>query len=147
MQKMHILCKGSCALVKQLILEEKNQSERVAKELAAPCRGSGRNICMDNFFTTVPVAKHLLSWNITIVVTKNAVESVFGHTLTETVVINPGPETAKDKTGRNKVPGSCHSRNALPIRRRRKTRKACANSHQPFCDETSVNRVQCVQCH
>lgn len=46
---------------------EKNQGERVVKELALPYRGNGRNICMDNFFTTLPIAKHLLSWNLTIV--------------------------------------------------------------------------------
>lgn len=61
---------------------EKNQGERVVKELAAPYRGSGRNICMDNFFTTLPVAKHLLSWNITIVGTikknKPYIPSVMG---------------------------------------------------------------------
>nr|XP_014098913.1 uncharacterized protein LOC106623819 [Bactrocera oleae] len=79
--------------------------------------------------------------------TKIAIENVLGHILTETVVINPGPETPKDKTGRKKVTGSCHVCNALPIRRRRKTRKACANCPQPVCDEHSVNRVQCVQCH
>lgn len=33
---------------------EKNQGERVVKELAYPYRGTGRNICMDNFFTTLP---------------------------------------------------------------------------------------------
>ena len=46
---------------------EVNQGERVVKELAVLYRGSGRNICMDNFFTTLPLAKHLLSWNLTIV--------------------------------------------------------------------------------
>lgn len=46
---------------------EKNQRERVVKELAALYKGSGRNICMDNFFTTLPLARHLSSWNLTIV--------------------------------------------------------------------------------
>jgi len=46
---------------------EINQGERVAKDLVAPYKGSGRNITMDNFFTTLPLAKHLLSWNLTIV--------------------------------------------------------------------------------
>ena len=36
------------------------------KELAAPLKNSGRNITMDNYFTTLPVAKHLLSWKLTI---------------------------------------------------------------------------------
>ncbi|CAB3232002.1 unnamed protein product [Arctia plantaginis] len=61
---------------------EKNQGERVVKELTSPYRGSGRNVCMDNFFTTLPVAKHLLSWNITIVGTikknKPYIPSVIG---------------------------------------------------------------------
>ncbi|CAB3251546.1 unnamed protein product [Arctia plantaginis] len=61
---------------------EKNQGERVVKELTSPYRGSGRNVCMDNFFTTLPVAKHLLSWNVTIVVTikknKPYIPSVMG---------------------------------------------------------------------
>lgn len=286
---------------------EKNQGERVVKELAAPYRGSGRNICMDNFFTTLPVAKHLLSWKLTIVgtvkknkpyipsvmkanktreqystvfgfhekvtmcsyvpkknkavillstmhsdasvdddakrkpeiikfynrykagvdtmdqmvrrytcqrrssrwpmalffnmldvsslasyliyyennkmiakktterrqfmrklseelslpmiehrtanpqiirhfSTKIAVESILGHALSETTEINSGPVVPKDKTGRKKVTGSCHACNALPIKRRRKTRKSCANCHQPVCDEHSINLTQCVKC-
>ncbi|XP_071567686.1 piggyBac transposable element-derived protein 4-like [Temnothorax nylanderi] len=48
-------------------VREKNQGERVVKELAAPFKGSGRNITMDNYFTTLPLAKHLLSWKISIV--------------------------------------------------------------------------------
>lgn len=79
--------------------------------------------------------------------TKIAIESILGHALTETVVVNPDPETSKDKTGRKKVTGSCHVCNALPIRRRRKTRKACTKCNQPVCDEHSTNHVQCVQCH
>lgn len=46
---------------------EKNQGERIVKDLAVYYKGSGRNITMDNFFTTLPLAKHLLSWNLTIV--------------------------------------------------------------------------------
>lgn len=46
---------------------EINQGERVVKELAAPYKGSGRNISMDNFFTTLPLAKYLISWNLTMV--------------------------------------------------------------------------------
>lgn len=46
---------------------EKNQGERVVKELAVMYRGSGRNICMDNFCTTLHIAKQLLSWNLTVV--------------------------------------------------------------------------------
>ncbi|XP_058789554.1 piggyBac transposable element-derived protein 4 [Phymastichus coffea] len=47
-------------------VREKNQGERVVKELAAPFKNSGRNITMDNYFTTLPLAKHLLSWKLTI---------------------------------------------------------------------------------
>ena len=36
------------------------------KELAAPFKNSGINITMDNYFTTLPIAKHLLSWKLTI---------------------------------------------------------------------------------
>ncbi|XP_025407297.1 uncharacterized protein LOC112681247 [Sipha flava] len=46
---------------------ETNQGERVVKELAAPYKGSGRNITMDNFFTTLPLSDFLLSWNLTTV--------------------------------------------------------------------------------
>ena len=44
-----------------------NQGERVVKELAIGFKGSGRNISMDRFFTTLPLDKGLLSWNLTIV--------------------------------------------------------------------------------
>lgn len=47
-------------------VREKNQGERVVKELVAPFKNSGRNITMDNYFTTLPLAKHLLSWKLTI---------------------------------------------------------------------------------
>ena len=79
--------------------------------------------------------------------TKIAIQSILWHALTEPVVVNPGPETPRDKTGRKIIIGSCHVCNTLPIRRRRKTRKACANCPQPVCDEHSVNTVQCVQCN
>lgn len=44
-----------------------NQGERIVKELASMFKGSGRNISTDRFFTTLPLAKFLLSWNLTIV--------------------------------------------------------------------------------
>ena len=44
-----------------------NQGERVVKELAIAYKGSGRNISMDRFFTTLPLAKFLLTWNLTVV--------------------------------------------------------------------------------
>lgn len=42
------------------------QDGRIIKELIASYKGSGRNITMD-FFTTLPLARDLLSWNLTIV--------------------------------------------------------------------------------
>jgi hypothetical protein len=46
---------------------ERDVGERVVKDLVAPYKGSGRNITMDNYFTTLPLAKCLLSWDLTIV--------------------------------------------------------------------------------
>ena len=46
---------------------EKNVGERVVKDLEAQYQGSGRNITMDNYFTTLSLAKSLLSWDLTIV--------------------------------------------------------------------------------
>ena len=46
---------------------EKNVGERVVKDLAAQYQGSGRNITMDNYFTTLSLTKSLLSWDLTIV--------------------------------------------------------------------------------
>ncbi|CAL1687546.1 unnamed protein product [Lasius platythorax] len=46
---------------------EKNQGERVVKELAIPFKNSGRNITTNNFFTTLSLAKDLLSWRLTLV--------------------------------------------------------------------------------
>ena len=46
---------------------EKNVDERVFKNLVPPYKGSGRNITIDNFFTTLPLAKSLLSWDLTFV--------------------------------------------------------------------------------
>ena len=47
-------------------VREKNQGERVVKELAAPFTNNGRNITMENYYSTLPVVKHLLSWKLTI---------------------------------------------------------------------------------
>ena len=44
-----------------------NQGERIVKELAVTYKGSGRNISTDRFFTTLPLAKLLLTWNLTLV--------------------------------------------------------------------------------
>ncbi|XP_044589814.1 piggyBac transposable element-derived protein 3-like isoform X2 [Cotesia glomerata] len=64
---------------------EKNVGERVVKDLVAPYKGSGRNITMDNYFTTLPLAKSLLSWNLTIVGTlkKNAMDKILGRYTTK----------------------------------------------------------------
>lgn len=39
----------------------------MVKKLAVAYKGSSRNICMDNYFTTLSLAKQLLSWNLTLV--------------------------------------------------------------------------------
>jgi len=52
---------------KSLNGRETNQGERVVKDLAVQYKGSGRNITMDNFFTSLSLANFLLTWNLTIV--------------------------------------------------------------------------------
>lgn len=79
--------------------------------------------------------------------TKIAIEGILGRTVQETAEPNPGPVVLKDKTARKRVTGSCHVCIALPIKRRRKTRKSCDNCQQPVCDEHSVNIAQCFKCH
>lgn len=46
---------------------EVNQGENVVKKLVQKYKGSGRNITMDNFFTTLPLAKLLMTWGLSIV--------------------------------------------------------------------------------
>ena len=46
---------------------EKNRGHDVVVNLTAPLQGSGRNVSMDNFFTSVPVAKTLLQHRHTVV--------------------------------------------------------------------------------
>lgn len=46
---------------------EVRQGERVVKDLTGAFHGSGRNITMDNFFTTLALAEHLLSNKLTMV--------------------------------------------------------------------------------
>jgi len=46
---------------------EKNQGERVVRDLIEVIKGSGRNVTMDNFFTSVPLARHLLSKKLSLV--------------------------------------------------------------------------------
>lgn len=46
---------------------EVNQGERVVKTLSSKFRDTGRNITTDNFFTTLPLAKFLLTWNISLI--------------------------------------------------------------------------------
>ena len=60
MQRMHIRYLEFFTLVK-LAMYAKNQGEREVKELAQPFRGSGRNITMDNYFTSLPLAEHLFT--------------------------------------------------------------------------------------
>ena len=46
---------------------EKNLGHNVVVNLTAPLQGSGSNVSMDNFFTSVPVAKTLLQHRLTVV--------------------------------------------------------------------------------
>lgn len=46
---------------------EQNQGERVVKDLCVFYKNSGRNIVMDNFFTTLPLARFLMSWKLSVV--------------------------------------------------------------------------------
>lgn len=46
---------------------EVNQGERVVKTLATKFKDTGRNIVTDNFFTTLPLAKSLADWSLTLV--------------------------------------------------------------------------------
>ncbi|KAB0805311.1 hypothetical protein PPYR_02281 [Photinus pyralis] len=58
---------------------EQNQGERVVKDLCYRYKNTGRNIVVDNFFTTLPLARLLLSWGLSIVGTlkkKQAIHSI-----------------------------------------------------------------------
>lgn len=59
-------CFGEIYVGRRGLQREKNQGNRVVKSLVAKYKGSGRNIYMDNFFCSLPVAEQLLDWNLTI---------------------------------------------------------------------------------
>lgn len=46
---------------------EKNQGQRVVRDLCHQFKGSGRNVTMDNFFSALPLARLLLSWQLSMV--------------------------------------------------------------------------------
>ncbi|XP_051922662.1 piggyBac transposable element-derived protein 4-like [Hippocampus zosterae] len=46
---------------------QKNLGENIVQQLCGRFRNTGRNITMDNFFTSVPLAQHLLEKELTIV--------------------------------------------------------------------------------
>lgn len=46
---------------------EVNQGERIVKEVAVSFKRSGWNISMYRFFPTLPIAEHLVTWNLTLV--------------------------------------------------------------------------------
>jgi hypothetical protein len=50
---------GECA--------EKNQGERVVRDMIEVIQGSGRNITTNNFFTSIPLARHLLTHKLSLV--------------------------------------------------------------------------------
>ena len=55
---------------------EKSQGERVVKDLCYRFKGSGRNIVMDNFFTTLPLARLLMTWRLSIVGTLKKIKPI-----------------------------------------------------------------------
>lgn len=61
-------------------IRDVNQGERIVKELVAPYKNTGRNVTTDNFFTTVPLANHLLSWNMSTVGTLKK-KTIFSRTI------------------------------------------------------------------
>lgn len=46
---------------------QKNLGENIVRKLCSDLRNSGRNVTMDNFFKSVPLAEHLLEKSLTIV--------------------------------------------------------------------------------
>lgn len=56
---------------------EVNQGERVVKTLSAKFKDTGRNIVTDNFFTTLPLAKHLTTWKLTLVGTIKKIKRTY----------------------------------------------------------------------
>jgi hypothetical protein len=102
--KLWILCDSSTSYALNIQVytgkvgdcPEKNQGERVVHDMVDVIKGSGRNITVDNFFTSVPLARQLLQKKLSLVGTlrKNKAEipteflpakdrpvhsSVFGH--------------------------------------------------------------------
>lgn len=51
---------------------EVNQGNRVVKDVVRQLYNTGRNVTTDNFFTSIPLAKELLQYNLTIVGTLRA---------------------------------------------------------------------------
>lgn len=45
--------------------------ERVVRDLCSVYKGSGRNMVMDNYFTTLPLADSLMKWNLSLTLKKN----------------------------------------------------------------------------
>ena len=70
------LCNAQIYRGKQKDVPEVGLSQRVVKDLVSNVQGSGRNITVDNFFSSVPLAKELLSRDLTMIGTirKNKVE-------------------------------------------------------------------------
>lgn len=76
--------------------------------------------------------------------TKIAIESVLGVQLIPVDMAQKNE--VRDNTGRKKVVGACHVCYRLTTKRRRKTRKSCANCEKPVCDEHSVSKTTCPDC-
>lgn len=70
------LCAEANYLLWKRCLKELNQGENVVKKLVKEFENSGRNITCDNFFTSLALARYLLTKKLTIVRTirKNKLE-------------------------------------------------------------------------
>ena len=77
--------------------------------------------------------------------TKNAIEDVLGVELAPAPIVEK-ETVARDSSGRIKVIGSCHLCYRQTIKRRRKTRKSCAECEKPECDKHSSVKILCSDC-
>jgi len=77
---------------------------------------------------------------------KLAIESILHRQVLPPRELAPGPQPARDQTGRVKVTRSCHICYKATIKKRRKTRKSCAACKKPVCDEHAVTLTKCKEC-
>jgi len=77
---------------------------------------------------------------------KLAIESVLHRQVLPFRELAPGPQSARDQTGRVKVIGSYHICYKAIIKKRRKTRKSCAACEKLVCDKHAVTLTKCKEC-